>query len=97
MNEAVCPKCGLKFNVKTHRTYEGIGHEIKVLVQGVYKAPEVWVDESAGVKCPECNHVFTSVAVKFFGILSAKGVKIFIGLFVFGFLIFAMFALFKSF
>jgi uncharacterized Zn-finger protein len=97
MREAVCPKCGSKFDTIAQRTYRGIGHDIKKQVQTVHKAPEAWIDESAEVKCPGCNHVFTSEAVRFFGILSPKGMKILIGLFVFVFLVFAMFALFKSF
>ncbi len=66
-------------------------------IQAVHEAPEAWIDESAEVRCPACNHVFTSEAVRFFGVLSPKGLKILIRLFVFGFLVFAMFALFKSF
>jgi uncharacterized Zn-finger protein len=97
MREAVCPKCGSKFDTIAQRTYRGIGHDIKKQVQTVHKAPEAWIDESAEVKCPGCNHVFTSEAVRFFGILSPKVMKILIGLFVFVFLVFAMFALFKSF
>jgi hypothetical protein len=86
----------MKFEVRGHRTYKGIGHDIKKQVQSVHKAPEAWIDESAQVICPGCNHVFASEAVRFFGVLSPKGIKILIGLFVYGFLIFAMFALFKS-
>lgn len=97
MREEVCPKCGLKFDAKARRTYGGIGHDLKKQVQAVHKAPEAWIDESAEVKCPACNHVFTSEAVRFFGVLSPKGMKIIIGLFVFGFLVFAMFALVKTF
>jgi hypothetical protein len=97
MPKAVCPKCGLKFDATTQRTYRGIGHDLKKQVQGVYKAPEAWIYESAQVNCPGCNEVFTSEAIKSFGILSPKGLKIFIGLFMVGFLAFAMYALFKSF
>ena len=97
MRETVCPKCRMKFEVRGHRTYQGIGQDIGKQVQSVQKAPEAWIDESAEVKCPGCNHAFTSEAARFFGVLSPKGMKILIGLFVFGFLVFAMFALFKSF
>ena len=97
MREAICPKCGLKFDAIAQRTYKGIGHDIKTQIQGVYKAPEVWIDESAQVSCPECDEVFTSQAVKYFGVLGPKGMKILIGLFVLGFLGVAMFALFASF
>ncbi|MEW6674204.1 MAG: hypothetical protein AB1427_21120 [Thermodesulfobacteriota bacterium] len=97
VTEAICPKCGLNFNAKFHRTYKGIGGDIKEQVQGVHKAPEIWIDESAQVICPGCNELFTSQAIKYFGILSPKGLKIFIGLFMAGFLAFAMFALVKSF
>jgi uncharacterized C2H2 Zn-finger protein len=97
MPEAECPKCGLKFDAKSQRTYKGIGHDIKTSIQGFRKPPEVWIDESAQVRCPNCNAVFTSQALKYFGIISPKGMKVLIGLFVLGFIIVAIFELYKSF
>jgi uncharacterized Zn-finger protein len=96
MSEVLCPKCGLRFEARDKRTYEGIMHDVNIAVQGARKAAEVWIDESAQVKCPGCNKLFTSEAVKFFGILSPKGVKILLALFAFGFFAFAMYVLFKS-
>ncbi|CAB1076023.1 hypothetical protein D1AOALGA4SA_3825 [Olavius algarvensis Delta 1 endosymbiont] len=49
------------------------------------------------VRCPNCGYEFKSEAVRFLGILSPKGLKIFFGLYVFGFICFAIWALFSAF
>ncbi len=96
MIETTCPKCRFSFNVSDNRTYEGIGHDIKKQIQGVHKAPEILVDASSQVKCPKCGEVFISQGVRYLGFLSPAGMKIFIGLFVFCFLVAALITLFKS-
>jgi len=96
MSEALCPKCGLRFEARDKRTYEGIMHDLNPAVQGARKAPEALIDESAQVKCPGCHEIFTSEALRFFGILSPKGLKILLALFTLGLFAFAMYVLFKS-
>ena len=69
-----------------HRAYKGtINDQIEIIQKG-HKSPELWVDESSFVKCPSCKTEFKSESVRFFGFLSPVGMKIFIALFISGFI-----------
>ena len=96
MNEEICPNCNEVFNFQESRAYSA-KRDLQDMIQKGHKAPERWIDESSMVRCPNCGNEFKSEAVRFFGSLSPKRLKIFIGLFVFGFICFALWALVSSF
>jgi uncharacterized C2H2 Zn-finger protein len=95
MTEAICPKCNKVFDAQDSRTYSA-KKDIKEIIEEGHKAPEIWIDESSMVRCPNCGNEFKSEAVRYFGILSPQGMKIFIGLFIFVFICFALWALVTS-
>ena len=96
MAKVICPKCDSNFEASQARTYKGLLADLRNSLHATYKAPEHRIDESSFVRCPDCGAEFKSEAVRYFGILSPKGVKILLGLFVFGFFCVALYVLFSS-
>ena len=96
MNETICPVCGFKFQISSNRSYKGMKHDFEQQIRGNYRTPEKIIDDSSRVTCPKCSEVFSSDEVKSFGFLSPKNMKLFIGLFIASFFVFAMYVLFKS-
>jgi uncharacterized C2H2 Zn-finger protein len=96
MAETACPKCNARFAASKNRSYRGIKTDFIQRLHGGDTAPERWVDESSFMRRPSCGMQFKSEAVRFFGILSPKGLKIFIGLFVLAFLCIVLYILFIS-
>ena len=97
MREVTCQKCGHKFDAISQRTHSGICQDINKIIQSGRSTPEALIDQSAEVKCPECGYVFTSEAIRYFGIIRPKALKYIIGLFVFWFLVFVIYEIFNSF
>ena len=91
MQKAICPNCETNFDVNKHRRYKGIKQDFIDQLQKAHIPPEKWVDESSLVNCPKCKKIFISEGIRFFGILSPKGLKVVIGLFVAGFIIVAFY------
>jgi hypothetical protein len=97
MKTATCPNCASKFKPSINRAYKGVVKDYRDYMHSGRKVPEKWIDESSMVRCPNCGNEFKSEAVRFFGLLSPKGLKIFIGIYVFGFICFALWALVSAF
>ncbi len=92
MKTAICPNCATQFKASENRAYKGIVKDYRDYMKSGHKAPERWVDESSMVRCPNCSNEFKSEAVRFLGVLSPRGLKIFIGLYVFAFICFGIWA-----
>jgi endogenous inhibitor of DNA gyrase (YacG/DUF329 family) len=96
MKKTICPECKTRFDPKKHREYAGIRADFEDRLNKVHTPPDKWIDESSMVKCPKCGNEFVSNSVKFFGILSPKGLKILITFYVLAFLCFALYLVFQS-
>lgn len=96
MSETICPECKTKINVNENRTYPGIDLDFIERFHQGHTSPEKWIDESSIVLCPNCGVEFSCNAIRYLGVFSPKGFKIFLGLFVFGFLSFVIYLLIES-
>jgi len=96
MKTAICPNCETHFRASESRAYKGVVNDYRDYMHAGHKAPEKWIDESSMVRCPNCGNKFKSEAVRFLGILSPKGLKIFFGFYVFAFICFAIWAILSA-
>jgi len=83
MNTTICPACAKRFEAMSHRIYEGMGREVEKKLTDAYLSPESEIDANSRVKCPNCGTEFVSNAVRYFGILSATGIKVLLGFLLF--------------
>ena len=97
MKTAICPNCATEFKPSENRSYKGNVEDYRDCMKSGHKAPEKWIDESSMVRCPKCGDEFKSEAVRFLGVLSPRGLKILIGLYVFGFICFGIWAVVSAF
>jgi len=91
MSEAVCPRCHSSFEASSARVLPGVLSEL--VSSPRFRAEKQLIDANANVLCPKCGLVFPSEAVRFFGILSPRGLRIFLGLFVAAFLAVVLYVL----
>lgn len=68
----MCPRCGSVFSAVHARVYPGIWHDLMRLH---LRSMERVIAESAAVRCPGCGHRFSSVAVRFFGVIGPMGLR----------------------
>lgn len=94
--ETTCPECRTQFDPKKHRNYAGIKADFEERFKQGHTPPYKWIDKSSMVKCPKCGNEFIGNSIKYFGVLNPKRLKIFITLFVLGFLCVVFYLVFQS-
>ena len=62
----ICPRCQAHFEAREALVWGGVP-----LLFGVITAPGV----STKVQCPGCNYRFSATKIRFFGFLSANGLR----------------------
>ena len=89
MKTTRCPNCKNEFETARARTYPGVARDFwdKFTGKRGYEAPENEIDRLASVECPQCHHQFPSEDVRFLGILSPKGLKILLIIYVSAFIV----------
>ena len=91
MIKAICPQCHTSFLAASVRALTSIPNEL--LCAPPLRSELEIIESSSKVRCPKCGSIFHSEAVRFFGFLSPRQFRIFIGLFVAAFLAVVIYAL----
>ena len=53
--EDKCPKCETEFKAADNRVYKGVVKDLRDSIHVGHDSPENWINESAMVKCPNCE------------------------------------------
>ena len=70
---ARCPHCGATVDVVANRVYPGLLREL--ISSDADASPEAQIESASLLACPTCGTQFQSDAVRFFGMLTPRGVR----------------------
>jgi hypothetical protein len=96
MNNCLCPQCGHEFSKKNGKLYKRPWFLFFKPSMSPSNFLNYELEKYNHVKCPRCATEFKCESIKFFGILDAGGIDIFIKIFLFIFLVVVFIVLFKS-
>jgi hypothetical protein len=93
MEVASCRNCRHAFPVTQARVLPGLDKEV---MAATYRSLDEAVSRGSMVRCPKCGMESQSSAVRFFGVVSPRALKLFVGLLIAAMLAFVLYVLARS-